>query len=375
MIGAAALAVAGVVALQTVPERSRISLDAGVSHVTYDEFLPSAAFYISPAFTASGDRFLVRARGTWLGFESGNHSLQAALLGSWLEQPRPGSAIELGVEIGASRYESFGNFSRLLARTVFHFRSAARQGGWAGLIAGAINSQGTALAAGQFSGGLVFGAAGLDWSVSGSGTLVERSGYADFEVRVRRAWSSGVELEARAAARAGDRDARPGIYGEAAAVLPLSRWSSVVLASGRYPPDWLRGTVGGRYVSAALRFAPPLRPRVRPPGIRSADGSVSDGAAGVPVALVEVSGGRGALQVLVFRAPGAARVELMADFTDWQPVSLEPAGEGLWKLAVRLVPGRYRLNVRLDGGEWLAPAGTTAVEDDFQGTVGTVVVR
>lgn len=374
MITGAALAVAGALAVQKTPE-SPLALDAGVSHVTYDEFLPSAAFHISPSLTVTGSRFLLRARGTWLGFESGNHSLQAVLLASWLGRPRPSSVMELGVELGTSSYETFGSFSRLLARTIFHFRNPALQGGWLGLVAGRVNSQGTPLLAGQLAGAWVFSTAGWDWSGWSSATLVESSRYADFGVQVRRAWSSGFDLEARATARAGDQDARPGVYGEAAAVVPISRWSSLVFSAGKYPLDWLRGTVGGRHVTVALRLAPPVRRRVGSLSIEASHQSAPDGPADAPIALVEVSTDRGELRTLVFRAPGAERVELMGDFTDWEPVLLERAGKQLWKLTVHLPPGRYRLNVRLDGGKWLAPAGSTALEDDFQGSVGTIVVR
>jgi hypothetical protein len=34
----------------------------------------------------------------------------------------------------------------------------------------------------------------------------------------------------------------------------------------------------------------------------------------------------------------------------------------------------HRLNVRVDGGRWLAPAGTMHAADEFGGQVGTVAV-
>ena len=40
----------------------------------------------------------------------------------------------------------------------------------------------------------------------------------------------------------------------------------------------------------------------------------------------------------------------------------------------KIAPGRYRLNVRVSGGPWGVPAGTTPVADDFQGLVGAVVI-
>jgi hypothetical protein len=44
-------------------------------------------------------------------------------------------------------------------------------------------------------------------------------------------------------------------------------------------------------------------------------------------------------------------------------------------LSVELSPGVHHLNVRLDGGPWLVPAGAFAVDDGFGGHVGLIVVR
>jgi hypothetical protein len=38
-----------------------------------------------------------------------------------------------------------------------------------------------------------------------------------------------------------------------------------------------------------------------------------------------------------------------------------------------MAPGAHRCNVRIDGDRWIAPAGTTPVEDDFNGRVGLIV--
>jgi hypothetical protein len=73
-------------------------------------------------------------------------------------------------------------------------------------------------------------------------------------------------------------------------------------------------------------------------------------------------------------ATGAATVEVMADFTDWLPVALEPTGRESWTLTLAIPPGRHRLNVRINGGPWTVAGGTTAEDDEFWGTVGAVVI-
>jgi hypothetical protein len=40
-----------------------------------------------------------------------------------------------------------------------------------------------------------------------------------------------------------------------------------------------------------------------------------------------------------------------------------------------LAPGVHRLNVRLDGGEWVVPAGARPEPGEFGGAVGVIVLR
>ncbi|HVM43213.1 MAG TPA: glycogen-binding domain-containing protein, partial [Gemmatimonadales bacterium] len=71
---------------------------------------------------------------------------------------------------------------------------------------------------------------------------------------------------------------------------------------------------------------------------------------------------------------GATRVEVMGDFTGWQPVALEPDGGGRYRYALDVGTGLYRFNVRLDGGSWGVPEGIAAVADEFGGSVGLLAV-
>ena len=57
------------------------------------------------------------------------------------------------------------------------------------------------------------------------------------------------------------------------------------------------------------------------------------------------------------RAPGARRVEVKGDFTDWQPLALTASGDGRYRYALGLPPGMHRFNLRVDGGEWGVPGG------------------
>ena len=78
---------------------------------------------------------------------------------------------------------------------------------------------------------------------------------------------------------------------------------------------------------------------------------------------------------VVVRAPGASRVELAGDFTDWRPVTLQPSGDARWRTVLPIPPGLHRLAVRLDGGAWQAPPGSRPIQTEFGGEVTEIVVE
>jgi 1,4-alpha-glucan branching enzyme len=88
---------------------------------------------------------------------------------------------------------------------------------------------------------------------------------------------------------------------------------------------------------------------------------------------LEVQGG-GERKTLRIRAPAAKSVELMGDITDWAPVRLHLVEPGLWETELELPPGVHRVNIRVDGGPWVAPGGTRVERTEFGGSVGILVV-
>jgi len=67
-------------------------------------------------------------------------------------------------------------------------------------------------------------------------------------------------------------------------------------------------------------------------------------------------------------------VEVAGDFTDWQPVTLRRTSDNMWESVLHIPSGVHRVNVRIDGGKWIAPVGTARAEDEFGGDVGIVAV-
>src|SRR3989441_11057398 len=140
--------------------------------------------------------------------------------------------------------------------------------------------------------------------------------------------------------------------------------TALVVSGGRYPTDPVSGTVAGRYASAGLRLktAMPRAPTMRDPQPRSRSPANGDGGAGFTARLEVQPAPDGSVRVVVHTS-AAATVELAGDFTDWQPVALRRAGEDMWEQVLRISSGVHRLNVRIDGGKWSAPAGTSRSEE------------
>jgi hypothetical protein len=156
--------------------------------------------------------------------------------------------------------------------------------------------------------------------------------------------------------------------------------------AGLFPFDPVQGLPGGRYVTAALRLAT-RRPIVNDPSLRAElllpyEVRRLRSARAEQFVVEERDGGARVLRVLV---PGARRVELMGDFTDWTPVALAPLdrraagrgrdGDDVWLAELVIAPGVHRVNVRVDGGPWRPPPGLSVVRDEFGGEVGLLVVR
>jgi hypothetical protein len=147
------------------------------------------------------------------------------------------------------------------------------------------------------------------------------------------------------------------------ATLALNERVALMVGGGIAPvelslvsPDRRRLTVGFRWTRAPL-------PRTAAPAIE-------------PVAAAFRVERTDARRARIFvRVPAARTVELGADFTGWQPVALERTAPDEWSITLPIAPGTYHVNLRINGGNWIAPPGLPRVRDDFAGVVGLVVVH
>lgn len=136
---------------------------------------------------------------------------------------------------------------------------------------------------------------------------------------------------------------------------------SVVAAAGSDAARIALGIPPSRFASVALRVVPW---RSKP--------DATMGAPRAPDFLVRPAGA-GVYRV-TYVVAAARSVELSGDFGGWRPVALAQARPGVWEASLTLAPGTYHVNVRVDGDRWFAPQGLPQARDDFNGTVGLLVV-
>jgi hypothetical protein len=357
------------------------TLDLGASYVEYDGFLPSGAAVFSSALRHDAANLSIGGVGSWTVFESGNQILQATAAGAWLNSPREKRwRVELAGALGAARYAEEPVSGHVLGRTRVHI-IGERAGGWVGVTTGASFGDSTRVPV------EIVGAA---WTVQHNVALVAtiaaaRLGrYRHLDLLGTARWTlKPVEVEGRIGVRplaegADDREtASAGLSGDVSILISVSERISIAVSGGSYPSDPVRRLLAARYIDAGarLRFGGrDVRPSsaISDPTLAAALERLATQTTGQPRLEISPAGDPRMLRV---HAPGTTSVELMGDFTDWQPVTLKQAGAGTWEILLPLAPGVHRVNVRLDGGPWIVPAGTRSEPSDFGGVVGVIVVR
>ena len=349
----------------------RATIDVGASAVRYDGFLASGAAALTPAFTWDGARGALTLRGTYLRFESGNRSLQGSVRGSIFTGPEGGWHGELSASAGASSYAGFASFWHALGDLRLH-RGGERRGVWIGATGGR-TAFGT-----TFPTRPVFAASIATWLrsdqvtmlVSAHRAFVGDTQYSDIDLTLR-AQRERLALETLVGARFLSRGAGRGLFGEGSVILALTERLALVVSGGAYPTDPIRGSIAGRYVAASMRIRLHSVPTRDPPRLTSRSGA--NGEASAPVTLA-VRPQRDGLVRLVVQGPVSHLVEIAGDFSEWQPVPLRQTAAGTWETILAIPRGVHRINVRVSGGAWIAPTGTTRVRDDYEGEVGIFVV-
>ena len=82
-----------------------------------------------------------------------------------------------------------------------------------------------------------------------------------------------------------------------------------------------------------------------------------------------------AVQRITVRIGHVESVDVMGDFSDWAPMPLIRRGRDLWELLLPMSAGVHQINLRIDGGQWMAPPGVPTMKDGFNGEVGVLVIK
>lgn len=349
-------------------QRIESSLELGGVAIRYADSLNGVAATVNPQLLADWGNRIVDVSGTYSQFGN-DWSLQGQANGS-LFFPLPSMVAELAGFAGGSSHRDGSRTGELLINARLHAQH--RVGEW---FIGAGVGQTTF---GGESRTLVLAEAGLSRSISqGTATLTftpvamgDSIRYADTQASFSLQ-RGRIDFSALAGARLGDQLESLGGTARVWGNLSVTSWftsrAGITLSGGSYPIDPTQGFPGGRYVSLSLRIQHP--PRVV--HVASTDSTVGLEATALRFETEQRTG------VVTFRvlAPLAANVELAGDFTNWDPLQMAPAGNGWWTLTRALNPGKYQINLRMNGGKWVVPPGLLGMLDEFGGSVGLLVIE
>jgi hypothetical protein len=185
------------------------------------------------------------------------------------------------------------------------------------------------------------------------------------ETEARLNWTVGtLGIDGVAGFRPKIDNVRAGRWAQATLTAPITSGLALQGGAGSGSGGTPYSLTSGRFFFLSLRFGLSSAPRDAPPA----------GVTPMASSFVALRSSDGAL-VLRVRAPHARTVEVSGDFDQWTPIRLTPVGRDLWETVLSVAPGTYRVNLRIDGAAWIAPPDTPAVDDEFNGKVGLLVIR
>lgn len=361
-------------AVPALPAQASATLGLGASYIEYDGFLSSGAAFLAPAVRFSSPSFTFGAQGRWTRFESGTRVLQGNVAGGWLGGGAGPWRLEVSGSAGASSYADREADGHLLGGVRVHL-AGGRSGAWVGAAAGQ-----TFGARDETPRELSLAGWHVERAVAlvGSATATWFGDVRYLELLGALRWTANpLELELRLGARPWSRSRRVagdpivGGFADGSLRLSLTDRLALSLGGGTYPSDPVRRVLGARYLNLGMQIRAFGRGTPERASLESLRRPTPVDRAAGPAFLVVPDGRETHLQV---RVAGANSVEVMGDFSDWQPVALRRVAPGLWEATWPVAAGAHRVNVRIDGGPWLAPEGLRTESGEFGGPVGVVIV-
>jgi len=201
---------------------------------------------------------------------------------------------------------------------------------------------------------------------SSSGCKVQ-SRFTDLETSVRYEHRT-FEATLRGGGRFGDSfDVTPESrhWVNAQAAFWVSDQLAAVAGGGREPAQPTRGLPARTYGTLGLMLAYWPIPR----------GSIPVEAPAAMIQMFDLRPAGKAVQRITVRIGHVESVDVMGDFSDWAPMPLIRRGRDLWELLLPMSAGVHQINLRIDGGPWIAPPGVPTMKDGFNGEVGVLVIK
>jgi hypothetical protein len=361
-------------------QRVEASLDVGGAALRYADTLNTGTANITPHVTANWPNAFVDATGTYSRFTSGGWSTQGSVSASQFIPTNFGLLGEVGGFAGGSTHNDGTRTGELIANVRAHFPRMGSEF-FFGLGAGGTWDafERRSLLAGEV--GVSIGSGSTNALFTISPTIVSDSiKYTDAQGSFSLA-REAVDLEAIVGFRLGDQLTTLGgqarAWGNVSAFYRMTPRLGFVAAGGSYPVDPAQGFPGGRFISLGLRITAGAGPR-QPPATQGGPeprplGVAPEGTP-APTGFIAKREPAGGLRLEV-NAPAARVVEISGDFTNWTPLQLARSETGWWVITLPITPGKYQMNVRLDGGQWVVPPGLLPMADEFGGAAGLLVVE
>lgn len=352
------------------------TLDVGGVALRYADTLNASAATVTPHVLVDWGRGVAEASGTYSQFASGGRSTQGVFSASLFTPTTRALIAELAALAGGSSHNDGTRTGVVLANGRLHFMRTPGElflgaGGGRTWVGGGSRSVflgevGASTTLREVAATITLSPVAVDDSIK----------YTDAQVSL--SWTrEKVDLGAVLGTRLGDQLTTLGgtarSWGSLSAVAWMRPRLALVASGGTYPIDPTQGFPGGRFVSVSVRLA---TGRSRQSQSSSVSQKQTESLPGEVPPVGGFSAVRDSLGAVTLRvnAPRAQLVEVSGDFTEWVPVRLEPASDGWWTVRLPINPGKYQMNLRLDGGKWLVPPGLLSMLDEFGGAVGLLVV-
>jgi hypothetical protein len=350
-------------------QRSTPSVEVSGLGVWYADTVRSAGASVSPALRIDWSNATLNASGTFSRLGQGASSVQGTIAPSIFSPSYGLLSFEGAASFGGSSHHDGTRTGQMLGIARAHVMRGD-VGTWFGAGLGRTWDGDVWRNVRQAEIGAWTTRDDVDLLATVTPVKVDSLRYTDFQAALRAPAMRAIDLGVSGGWRAGSVGAAVGGSSRAWGSVTGTAWVSsrvaIVASAGNYPVDLTQGYPGGRFVTLALRL-----------GARDvAETSTAETAPTPPAApAFEVRPAPQGRRVLRFNAPTARSVEISGDFTKWQAVRLTAEGNGWWNVTLPVTVGTHQVNLRVDGGAWVAPPGLLTSRDEFGGIVGILVVE